>query len=63
MEIEYGNWDQDNVYEISFTFDDICIVRIKAENIRDCRKKFMKMMGREFDNTINQKLKNSLKVC
>lgn len=63
MNIEYGNWDQDNVYEISITSDDICIVRIKAESIRDCRKKFMKMMGREFDNTINQKLKNSLKVC
>lgn len=58
MEINYGNWNQDNVYEIRFTSDDICAVRIKAENIHDCRKKFMKMMGREFDSTVNQKLKD-----
>ncbi len=63
MNIEYANWNQDNVYDISFTSDDICIVRIKADDIHDCRKKFMKMMGREFDNVINQKLKNSQKVC
>lgn len=59
MNIEYGNCDQDNVYDISLTSDDICTVRIKADDIHDCRKKFMKMMGREFNNAINQKLKNS----